>query len=217
MSIDPDSEVATDSNNNNTYECDTSLAELVINEDGAAQAPAADVKASDAESPGPWFDSSPYDVKSPVREVGSMLRAFEEILWNHGADLNAIESVALLRVVHRMRAALAELELAILQPRFVQQRCMPSIGLATGMKECFSRLRGLRNRLQTSPGGAESAKIIDEAGKAFAELMGQQMEQQAGAVGINLKEEKPAAAAAATPKTPAPKQRHRRKRLSKKN
>ena len=185
---------------------DTSLASLVISETAAVEtkaAPDAD-KASEPvqEIPGPWFDNSPYDIKSSVREVGTMLRAFEDILWNHASDLNGIEAHALMRVVHRMRIALTDLEICTMEARFLRQQCMPSIALANGMKECFSRLRAMRNRLQALPGTAASAAIIDETGKAFAQIMEQQTAQQASAVGL---EPPAAAAAAAAPKAkPAP-------------
>lgn len=216
---------------------DTSLAELVISEEkkekekgkeaetetAAAAAPPVNgdskESAPDDEVPGPWFDNSPYDIKSPVREVGTMLRAFEDIMWNHSSDLNGIEALALMRVVHRVRVTLTDLESTILQPRFARQQCMPSLGLATGMKECFSRLRGLRNRMQALPGTAASAAIIDKAGSAFAELMTQQAQQQASAVGLDKTEETTATPTKAKPQsaTPVPvrRQRHRRKRLNK--
>jgi hypothetical protein len=202
---------------------DTSLAELVIGEEKKNETPpAAAAESKEPEpgpgpAPGPWFDNSPYDIKSPVREVGTMLHAFEDILWNHSSDLNGVEALALMGVVHRMRVALTELESTILQPRFARQQWMPSLGLATGMKECFKSLRGLRNRMQALPGTAASAAIVDKAGIAFAELMTQQAQQQASAVGIDIQAETPPTAKppTATPVS-ARRQRHRRKRVNKK-
>lgn len=199
---------------------DTSLAELVLRDEPAPTSTPPPPLAAAAEAPGPWFDNSCYDTKLPVREVGVMLHAFEDILWNHSSDLNGIESVALMHVIHRMRLALTELETTVLEPRLVRQQWMPSMGLAAGMKESFARLLSLRNRLRTMPGAAASATIVDDAGKAFAEIMGKLTDQQARAVGIDFKTEQAAAAAAATttttPAAAAPGQdrrrRHRRHR-----
>lgn len=203
---------------------DTSLAQLVLAEEAATAAATAVIDAEvkpapelkndvevapavavpETRNPGPWFDMSPYDAKQSIREIGTMIRAFEDTLWNHAADLNSIEANSLMGVIHCMRATLTNVESAILVPRVSQQKWMPSLGLATGMKACFQQLLGVHRRLRHTPGSREVCKIVHSAGEQFAAIMKKQEEEIALVVGINLLEEqKNTSASAATTTTTA--------------
>jgi hypothetical protein len=180
---------------------------------------------------GPWFDSSPHDAKTTVKEIGTILRAFEDSLWNHGGDFNAIESAHLWKVIVHMRTVLTDLEMLILQPRFARNQWMPSLALTNGMKQCFDRLAARRDLLVRSKldESRKAAIIIDEAGKLIGKMMGEAMALTAKAVGIDYFKEIAAEEAATgasrgastakpvgkqTPAAPTRARRNRRKKKS---